>query len=349
MILKEAQSLEGWTRPSELEKALTQFPEEEVMGSPPASSVTRMQEYAEGQLADALAQIREKGFDIGCKVSSGSSEFYVKNAMDDVVTVVDEQTQGCVELKVSDFLASFLLHTSQSQETLHPGWPFEYMTQKGYVIHSMKVRILHALHIASSTASTDFDQVELYEKPKRTVRTKVSLDKGALIFVPNTLKVHAKLSGDPVVEGEVCVSTPSDAEFACLAGIRFVLSPLFSKDMPCLAWAVRTTEDQHLANMTWTSMKITDVGVAEGPHEHQKTIGAAQGKAPTKASSQASASPKASASPSGARDFSIKVPVLINDKALTKSAELFVHRPPPRQSKRQEPAPVKLTKIMRVK
>ena len=91
-------------------------------------------------------------------------------------------------------------------------------------------------------------------------------------------------------------------------------------------------------------------GVAERP----KATGVAQPKTSckpiSKACPQASASSQAPApaSPSSARDFSLEVPVLINDKVLDESTELVVYR----QHKRQGPAtvgPVKLTKIMRKK
>ena len=172
---------------------------------------------------------------------------------------------------------------------------------------------------------------------------------GALILVPNAVKVVTKLPSEPVWDGEVCVPTPFE-------DVRFVLTPLFSKEMPCLAWAVRSTTDERNANMMWSKMKVSDIGVAEGPREHTKVV--SQGKAsaaspvkgatakpPTKAQP-----PKASApSPANAaREFSLEIPVLINSKALAPSEELLVHRPHAAQ-KRQQQAPAKLAKIMRSK
>ena len=108
--------------------------------------------------------------------------------------------------------------------------------------------------------------------------------------------------------------------------------------------------------MIWSRMKVSDVGVAEGPPERKKVSGVAvlkpSAKGTPKACSAASTSSQASAlsqaSASSGRDFSLEVPVLTNDKSLDESTELVVYRPAPKKRQGQ-PAPVKLSKIMRAK
>ena len=145
--------------------------------------------------------------------------------------------------------------------------------------------------------------------------------------------------------GEITVSTPSGGEFACLAGVRFVLSNTFSKELPIPAWAVRPTADDRRTNMAWTWIKVTDVGVAEGLPARSRPMDAPGDKAASTCSP--AASPPSSAS--SVREFSMEVPALINTRSLEALEELFVHRAAPQQAKRPQATPVKLTKIMRSK
>ena len=294
-----------------------------------------------------------------------SLEWSVVDATSDVVSLKNDQNGELQEMSASSFLAQCTLSSPKSEEVLHPGWPFDFLWQQSYLTHVTKVRILHALDIASFTTGSGFDLVNLYEKPGRTVRAKSDISIGALILVPNAVKVVTKLPEDSVWEGEVCVSTPMEGEFASLEGVRFVLTPLFSKEMPCLAWAVKRTADERSANMKWSKMKVSDIGVAEGPREHTKFVsqGKASAASPVKASPAKALPAKAAPAPpetkaqgkasaaspvNAAREFSLEIPVLINSKALVASEELLVHRPHAAQ-KRQQQAPVKLAKIMRSK
>ena len=149
--------------------------------------------------------------------------------------------------------------------------------------------------------------------------------------------------------GEVCVSTPSVGQFACLLGIRFVLSPMFSKEIPCAAWAVKTSPDASQANMGWSAMKVTDVAVAQGPHERQKSTrpaASAQSVSAVSAGAEPAAASAQSASELGksASEFDLAVPVMINTRALSNEEELVLHRP--RMSQGKKTVPVKLAKIM---
>ena len=198
---------------------------------------------------------------------------------------------------------------------MHPGWPKSYMKAQAYVVHLMKNRILHSLHVASANFGHGVDCVNIYEKPSRCVYAIGYHNKGALVLVPNTMTVKAKNQRDEVAEGEVCVTLPQ-VGFAGLdqvAGMRYVLAPMFTKDAPCAAWAVRTTAEVAKANMGWSSIKVSTVAVAEGPHERSKSV------------SPASAS--ASSESSVASEHAVEVPVMVNIKALSNEEELVLYRP----------------------
>ena len=111
-------------------------------------------------------------------------------------------------------------------------------------------------------------------------------------MVPNATQVHSKLSSDPVAEGEVSVVHTTSNNFAALCGRRFALAPLFTKEMPCAAWAVRSTAFEREASMSWSTVEVSVVGVAEGP-------------AKTSANGSAAASEDAC-------EFALEIPVLVN-------------------------------------
>ena len=175
--------LQGWEDLGELEKALLEYPEEDSPAPPPAKKtkvstgsacVTRMQEYTGGELTDALADIREKGFDIGSLVShvdGRGTRFTVTGAEGSNVTVESSvgETQVSTTHPVEKFLEKFQLATAAPVLVLQQGWPIHYTRQKAYVVHVMKLRILHSLHVAAAAAGTGCESVNVYAKPKRTV------------------------------------------------------------------------------------------------------------------------------------------------------------------------------------
>ena len=139
------------------------------------------------------------------------------------------------------------------------------MRQTNYLTHLVHARIMVALHIAAANVDTGFGRVSVLEKPRRMVRSTCATAEGGLVLVPNATHVHSKLSSDPVAADEVSVVHDTSNNFAALCGRRFVLMPLFTKEMPCAAWAVRSTAFEREANMSWSRVEVSVVGVAEGP------------------------------------------------------------------------------------
>ena len=218
------------------------------------------------------------------------------------------------------------LHIYAFEQKTHPGWPKSYMNQQAYVVHLMKLRIMHSLHVASANWGHGVRSVNVYEKPSRCVQAIGFHNKGALVLVPNTMTVKAKTGLDQVAEGEVCFTIPKVGwgSHKSLDGMRFVLSPMFSKDLPCAAWAVRSTPEVAKANMGWTTVKVSTVAVAEGPHE--------RAKASAKSASAASASAKSASasvedSEQSASEHVLEVPVMVNTKNVSNEQELVLYRP----------------------
>ena len=117
---------------------------------------------------------------------------------------------------------------------------------------------------------------------------------------------------------------------------------------------------QRAANMSWSRVKVSDVGVAEGPPERSRPASATSTCAVVIPTSKAKAavrpppSPKASAggsagASSGACEFALELPVLVNTRTVLDGQELLVFRPPVQPVKRRQPAPVRLVKIMKAK
>ena len=90
----------------------------------------RMQEYTAGELTDALAEIREKGFDIGSLVTMKGEklQFTVSGAEGQQVTVQYDGNELPVstEYLVQEFLEKFELAKAALELVLHPGWTQKY-------------------------------------------------------------------------------------------------------------------------------------------------------------------------------------------------------------------------------
>ena len=245
-----ALAIEGWKKVSVIQDACAEFQaavQAESVANPKApvqpkkahmvSTVARMREYSGGALADALANIHEHGFDLGCFVTRkasadlkgaevDSSQYKVWEARGDTVVLQDQHELLCV-LSADELLSCFDLVSTQTVEVVHPQWPVNYLAHTSYLAHMVKLRIMSALYTASTADYASFDRVTVMEKPRRAVRSKGEAARGALVLVPNSMKVLTKLTSDPVVEGEVRVVHPITGDFACLSGLRFVLFSAF--------------------------------------------------------------------------------------------------------------------------
>ena len=53
---------------------------------------------------------------------------------------------------------------------MHPGWPKSYMKAQAYVVHMMKIRIMHSLHVASANFGHGVDCVNIYVREAFALR-----------------------------------------------------------------------------------------------------------------------------------------------------------------------------------
>ena len=307
-----------------------------------------------------MVDIRAKGFDLGKEVvrapnaevagkEVGASAFAILDASAGVVKISQGEGTEVASVEVSAFLKEYKL-PPKAPEASMPGWPIDYMCMKLYEVHLMKLRIMSALHIASAAVPNAFEQVTLVEKPKRCVRASAALDAFSLVLVPNTMKVNAREDKEKCWEGELFVDMQNDDVSTMLRGMKFSLAPYFSKEFPCPAWAVRTTEQESDANMEWTTMKVSDVAVAELPLQCKKVIA----KASAESSAAAKASPKPAAKASAqsllrqpvGKEYCLTVPVMVNKRPVKGGDELVVHRCLKRKPD-AEPVPIGLSKLMK--
>ena len=252
------------------------------------------------------------------------------------------ELQGNTEIKVpvGEFMQVYEILDRQVAVP-HPGWPIDYMQSKQYSVHVAKLRIMSALHAAAATTLDTVDKVVVLEKPKRTVVAKHALAVSTLMLVPNVVRIStqeaAEKSGDDA--GQVFVEIPESWNMPCLRDVRFSLVPLFSKEVPCPAWAVRTTDKADVANLEWRSMVVSEVAVTEAPKQFMQAKAAC-----TKVKGSSKSATSQQHAPG--KDHELRVPVMINIKAIRADDELLMYRAPKRKVERP-PTSVKVAKLMK--
>ena len=178
-----------------------------------------------------------------------------------------------------------------------------------------------------------------------------------LVLVPNVLRIS---TAEAVTEDEarVSIDIPESWMMQCLHDVRFSLVPIFSKEFPCPAWAVRTTDRLDMANVEWRSMVVSEVAVAEAPMQFVRAKAPCpKVKVSTKSApdSTRSAPDSTKSAPDSTaqqqapgQEHQLKVPVLINQKAIKTDEELLVYRAPKRKLE-GPPKSVKVAKFMKDK
>lgn len=313
-------------------------------------STVPLQEYRDGRLVDTLATVRAAGFDGGSLVVKKGGcpcqtwEIIVAiNGFVHVTHSEDKKVRGndmMVLVPVEEFLKEYEMMDKQAAAPL-PGWPIDYMCTKEYSAHVAKLRIMSALHAAAASAPDAVDNIVVLERPKRSVVAKHALALSTLMLVPNALRISTHEAADKGDSGQVSVDIPKSWQMPCLRDVRFSLVPFFSKQMPCPAWAVRTTDKIDMANMEWRSMVVSEVAVAEAPKQFK---GCTKVKARVSTKSAHNATGHAEGAPG--KEHELRVPVMINAKAIKPDGELLVYRAPKRKVE-GPPASVKVAKLMK--
>ena len=346
-MLEAAVKLEGWSDLAVLRTALAECAGEPTQGNSGVGSTVPLQEYRDGRLVDTLATVRAAGFDGGSMVVNkgdcSSHTCEVLDAKSGFVHVKKLKDSTEIQVPVGEFLQDYELLNKQVVVP-HPGWPIDYMCTKGYSVHVAKLRIMSALHAAAATTSDAMDKVVVLEKPKRSVVAKHALALSALMLVPNVVRITTQEAGEKSGdhEGQVYIQIPESWNMPCLRDVRFSLVSLFSKEMPCPAWAVRTTDKADLANLEWRFMVVSEVAVTEAPKQfEQAKAGCTKVKVSTKSAPNATSQQQAPGN-----EHELRVPVMINNKAIKADDELFLYRAPKRKVERP-PTSVKVAKLIK--
>ena len=351
-VLEGALQLDVWRNLdlAVLRKALAECADEPTptQATSGVGSTVPLQEYRDGRLVDTLATVRAKGFDGGSMVvkkdGPSNQTYEILDAKSGFVHVRQSQDSTEVKVPVEEFLQEYQMMDKQVAAPL-PGWPIDYMCTKEYCVHVAKLRIMSALHAAAGSTSDAVDNIVVLEKPKRTVVAKHALALSTLMLVPNALRIstQAVTEDDAVLRiSPVSIDIPQSWQMPCLRDVRFSLVPFFSKEMPCPAWAVRTTDRLDMANMEWRFMVVSEVAVAEAPLQFVRAKVACP---KVKVSTKSAPDPTAQQQAPG-QEHELRVPVMINHKAIKADDELVMYRAPKRTVERP-PASVKVAKFMK--
>ena len=289
-VLQSALTIEAWRDSAVLRTALAECAGEgegePTQATSGVGSTVPLQEYRDGLLVDTLATVRAGGFDGGSTVvkkgETSNQTYVIIDAKSGFVHVRESEDGKEDKVPVEEFMNEYEMMDTQVSVP-HPGWPIDYMCTKQYCKHVAQVRILSAMHAAAALASDALDNIVVLEKPKRSVVAKHALALSTLMLVPNALRVSTQEAGEDS-EDKVFVDIPESWKMECLRDVRFSLVPFWSKQMPCPAWAVRTTSRADMANMEWRSMLVSEVAVAEAPKQFTKARAACtRGKVSTSA------------------------------------------------------------------
>ena len=158
------------------------------------------------------------------------------------------------------------------------------------------------------------------------------------------VRISTQEAADKSVDesGQVRVEIPESWNLPRLRDVRFSLVPFFSKEMPCPAWAVRTTDKADMANLEWRSMVVSEVAVTEAPKQFtQAKAGSSKVKVSTKSAPDGTVQQQAPG-----KEYELRMPVMINVKAIKADDELSMYRAPKRKVERP-PASVKVAKLMK--
>jgi hypothetical protein len=183
---------------------------------------------------------------------------------------------------------------------------------KGLVLHA-----LGSLALSIDTHFKPWATVDIFSKPSRKVVALNVSPIGVVVLGPDTtgLKVVPREDTHADQDGSVeVVLEPEDPKN------RFVLTPAAAAENVSPLWCIATTENEDEANMSWIKCAVSCViGMDyEGKPRPQATKG--RKKIPRK--SEESTNPEDEAT-----ERVVKIPVLINHKALQKGDTLLLYKP----------------------
>ena len=305
----------------------------------------------DGQLDDATAQLRSKGFDIGrhaAKKGTTVAWQIVGAAKGDgepnieLKRQVDDHLAQKMTVSLQAFVADWRAADPSKEELPHAGWPQtrfakvefgQVIVAKGSVM--MAVGAV-AAHLEKYFANAD--ALQILSKPQRKVICAEAFGPGELLLAPESVAIKA------VKPDETMPDSPEVILKDAVVPHRFFLGPCASEEMVSPFWCLQQTEKKEEASMTWAKLLVsmtTGVDYLGTPQAKPRIVVAKTGKAGGKG---ASANQVANV----ATEQVVTVPVLVNPSALAVGTEIKVFKQKaPKREKELDPISLPVLSKMR--
>ncbi len=246
------------------------------------SAGMKLQEYEEGVSVDGVAVLRKRGLNIGSTVVRKGANLLLTIADVSRDSAVAHPATGFVvhlagaqdgitstiKVPMSVFLETYEAKSSAEVAQRHEGWPAkEPKASALYHIHTAKCQLSYALALCGGREAPD---IFIETKPSRTVKVVRTAAKGSLMLVPETLKISHASASEDMPHNAVAIDIKPRHEL--IADVRFYLSPTFTDDFVCPAWAVKTVSDAAKANVEWTQVEVSSVTVCAWPEQRTRIV-----------------------------------------------------------------------------
>ena len=260
---------------------------------------------SKGEVTSALGRLLTAGFALGATVSLGDAQVWVVSGVSDNNVVLQNanpkasSTDDTLSIGASGFLKRAKLVQAKDCVVQHPSWPKGRTSKTPGVVESfVRARVWSALETLVCTLGGGVeDQVELHVKPRKLVRTKVSIPQGQLLLIPEAtsikvLDAKSLAASEPAPSGlweVVVLDTPEK-----FASRVFLASG--ASDSVAPFWQVETAAVNEEPNMEVLWYKVSSLSGADpveslpsavpasgSPAEEEKAVASSTAKARSKA------------------------------------------------------------------
>ena len=340
-----------------------------------------------GVVVDPIYRLRAQGFDLEYVIG----EIGVENSFYSILSVDQRgvtlqplvKSQGCAQDGILNAVSECLLvdvdtvlekYESKKAKDIkirHPGWKAVRPIKKETQLTFQRAFATWAAHHISEYCETSFakvfDYVDCLQKPRHMAIAKAECSVGALVIAPESSKVSSyetakmhEMRGDR--RGKITLMNTPHQDYT------FLLNPWIEEERAAAFWFVETTEDPTKANMAYavgsydcttgteltppTGIKIvprpTPVDNAPDDNEaHRK-----RARLGTKVADPSAKSNEILVeAPEDAHKYIVRVPILINHKALKKDDVLMVYLKDEKQGEKraQSSTPAKPISVARAR
>ena len=297
-----------------------------------------------GETMTPLAQLREKGFDLGSDVTKMSDMeiWQITDVVcrDNVPTIllargVQGESVRTGIVPFSEFVKTWTHGHQQKERKEHPGWPLHrtVLTKGARDIYD-KGAVFKAVGLAAEQVEKFFlpaNKLRILVKPTREVTTTTEVRLGELVMAPDTTKVIACAPKDAPPDLPEVLLNPNTS------GMRFFLQPCTSDENVSPLWMIGKTAVEKDANMIWQTMKLT---VTQGADYFGKVKVQPAVSPPDKEGKR-----KSQEAFGDATSQEVTVPILVNSKRLAADSVLSVYQAPVDKNKSREIKPISINAL----